>query len=338
MPDYKYFSYLLIIFLFIISLKLPINAAENNDDVYKSITAIERQIYNKDYIQENFYLRLDRVERSVFNKTYKDSIYDRLARIQQVLTLSKSLKINNERQNILDLLENRYFGTVYRDENLEKRLSRLEEVMLDRVYIGSNDFRFDNLIKQIPASNQQKILDTSAKIKKSTDSNYYIDVEKVRAKEIISGKDFPIKIYIFPETEVLLSSAKKAVQIWSEYIQVAVTDEIKDADIVISWKKHYTNIVKLEKTEEDKYQYYIYTGKYTGSDFLNKFLVHQIGHSLGIWGHSSNKNDIMYPFKEFKSDLNFRDFNDQYADINVKYSPSRPSNRDINTLIKIYGK
>lgn len=336
MPYFNtFYRYLFLWFLLIFFLNLPAKGTDNYD-VFQSISEIEKQVYNKEYKQENFYLRLDRLEKSIFNTIYKDSIYDRLKRIQEILSLSKSLKINNERQNILDLLENRYFGAIYREETIDKRLSRLEEIMFGRIYIGNIDYRFKNLIKQIPASNQQTIFNMQSK--NISESTYFSDVKKTKAKEITENIEFPIKVYIFPISEALVSNAQKAVQIWSEYIQITVTDQINDADIVISWKKHFTNIIKQEKTENGKSQYFIYSGKYKDTDFLNKFLVHQLGHSLGIWGHSNSKKDIMYPFKEFKNDLNFREFNDQYTDTSVEDSPARPSDRDVNTLIKIYGK
>ena len=45
-------------------------------------------------------------------------------------------------------------------------------------------------------------------------------------------------------------------------------------------------------------------------------LVHEIGHAIGIGGHSKNKNDVMYPST------------DNYN--------LRPTRRDINTVRKIY--
>lgn len=47
-------------------------------------------------------------------------------------------------------------------------------------------------------------------------------------------------------------------------------------------------------------------------------LVHEIGHALGMLGHSKNKSDIMYP--------------------DTSNYNRRPSRRDINTVRKIYGK
>ena len=57
--------------------------------------------------------------------------------------------------------------------------------------------------------------------------------------------------------------------------------------------------------------------KFSDSD-IYATLAHEIGHAIGIAGHSSNKSDIMYP--------DTSQFNKQI------------SRRDINTVLKIYGK
>ena len=46
---------------------------------------------------------------------------------------------------------------------------------------------------------------------------------------------------------------------------------------------------------------------------------HEIGHALGIWGHSANKNDVMY----FDND-------------NVEKKAKTITSRDVNTLVSIY--
>jgi hypothetical protein len=338
MPESKRFIFCLFLAFILLLLNFPVYGTDNSDPaIYETISKIEKQVYNKQYKQENFYLRLERLEKSIFNSVSTDTIYNRLARLQEILEFSKSIKIESDRQNILNLLETRYFGQIYKDEKIEQRLSRLEESMFERIVIGNLDYRFENLIKQMPASNQQKLTKLAAKKSHNISSNYFTDIQKSNNKEHPAIKDFPIYIFISPESDTLVKNAKKAIQIWSEYIQILITDQISDADIVISWKKNYSNIIKLEQTKDnDEKKYYIYCGKYKDSKFINKFLVHQIGHSLGIWGHSNNKNDIMYPFIEFKNDINYKELNDQFPDMSVEFAPSRPSDRDINTLIKIY--
>lgn len=57
----------------------------------------------------------------------------------------------------------------------------------------------------------------------------------------------------------------------------------------------------------------------TSTDLYNT-AVHEIGHSLGIWGHSDNENDIMYPVKKEEG----------------QESQKILSQRDINTIKSLY--
>jgi len=62
--------------------------------------------------------------------------------------------------------------------------------------------------------------------------------------------------------------------------------------------------------------YFSKTGVRLSDSTLYGILVHEIGHALGLSGHSSNQNDIMYPTT------------DNYN--------TRPTRRDINTLKLLY--
>jgi predicted Zn-dependent protease len=72
-------------------------------------------------------------------------------------------------------------------------------------------------------------------------------------------------------------------------------------------------------------------------------LEHQMGHAFGLWGHSDDPGDIMYP--ALKAEMH--DFPSRWAwrsaAVDDKVQPSdwlddsQPSQRDVNTLLKVYG-
>ncbi|MDD3013038.1 MAG: matrixin family metalloprotease [Candidatus Gastranaerophilales bacterium] len=366
MPDLKRFFFIIYLISFFLILNQQYSNANNavplNYNEYNILSNIEKQIYNKEYSQENFYPRLERLEKSVLNSVYTDSIYDRLNRLQDILSVSKSLKQNNNRDVILNLLENRYFGFNYKEDSLDVRLARLEECLFGKSTIGTTSFRFENLAKQMPANNQQNSVqqppENSKKVKdwkeytsfadinlNNSEIDYFSSIQKLNGRNLFKWNNFPVLVYIYPESDNLVKKAKKSVQIWSEYIQIDLTNNLQDANIVISWKKNYPYITKPDKSlndehilynKDEKTKMYIYCGKYKDSVYLDKLLTHQIGHSLGLWGHSNNKTDIMYPFKEFKNDINYRELNNNIPDITVNSAPYRPSTRDINTLLRVY--
>jgi predicted Zn-dependent protease len=75
-------------------------------------------------------------------------------------------------------------------------------------------------------------------------------------------------------------------------------------------------------------------------DQLLHIVSHQLGHAFGLWGHSDDPDDLMYPaFKWEESDFPTRwrwrseMIANQYAsEVNV----SQPSQRDMNTLLRVY--
>jgi len=364
--SFNFIKYILSAIIVMLALSHICAAADiisGNYDVYNAVTALEKQVYNREYSQDNFYIRLSRLEKSMLGSVYTDSIYNRIKRLQNVLDTSKMLKQKLNRQIILELLEKRYFGFTYKEDSVEARVARLEECIYGKVTIGNIDYKFENLAKQIPAVNQQNIVhmqtanypENMKDFKEYTsfsdiglnDSglDYFRDIKKMYGNRILKWNSFPILVYIYPESDKYFQIAQKSVQIWSEYIQVRIVDNVADANIIINWKKNYTDITKLDHSsdyehllysKDDKIRVNIYCGRYKDTSYLDRFLVHQMGHALGIWGHSKDKTDIMYPFKEFKNDINYKDINSEDNDISVTSSPYRPSPKDINTLIRVY--
>lgn len=167
--------------------------------------------------------------------------------------------------------------------------------------------------------------------------DYYTDLDSTARWK--NPRD--IKVYIKeenPDDKIF----KKAFQIWDEalygMVDFSYIDNETDANIIISYapfdeiasqespdtigitfprvytKTRYLHscIIKISKT----------TPK--GTDLSDKEILavtlHEIGHALGITSHSRSKGDIMYP--------NTSSYKMKEAEI---------SNRDVNTVRKIYG-
>ncbi|WP_319418961.1 matrixin family metalloprotease [Pleurocapsa sp. FMAR1] len=134
-------------------------------------------------------------------------------------------------------------------------------------------------------------------------------------------------------------AVRKAIAGWNVYLPLKEIADSEKADIVI-WRSQPEREAKLNPdtglfdipravTAETNYKFYLgqkprliahkmtieISPSYTGESLLAT-ARHELGHALGIWGHSSNKNDALY-FSQ------------------VSYPPAI-SSRDINTLKKIY--
>ncbi len=180
--------------------------------------------------------------------------------------------------------------------------------------------------------------------------NYFTEI-KPHLVGYLLWLDFPVKVYLeSPPTNLPESSrlkfqkwqeiAEKAIAVWHPYLPLIIVREEKEADILIYRRqpkleaklnpetglydlpraKAATTTIKfyLSKTQPQKLQHQmiIEVNPNQTDDYLLVNITHELGHGLGIWGHSPEKSDIMY------------------------YSHTRDipqiSVRDINTLKLIY--
>ena len=78
--------------------------------------------------------------------------------------------------------------------------------------------------------------------------------------------------------------------------------------------------IKLEKMDIEMKRVDAYSREYT-SDKLLSLAQHEIGHALGLWGHSANEDDVMY----YSGDM-----------VDHTTVAKELSNRDINTVLLLY--
>ncbi|WPF90051.1 matrixin family metalloprotease [Cyanobacterium aponinum UTEX 3222] len=181
--------------------------------------------------------------------------------------------------------------------------------------------------------------------------NYFSQLDTHPAGALI-WTDFPVKVYIQSPAEDDLSpsalqsfqqwqkAVKDAIAPWQEYIEIRQIDNADIADIVITRQppaikaeinpetglydlprnRAATTSVRFYLTEDNppllKHKMAIAVNPNQIFEYLVSNISHEMGHALGIWGHSDNPQDIMY-----------------YA--HTREIP-QISPRDINTLKKVY--
>ncbi|MFH0701919.1 MAG: hypothetical protein V2B14_00065 [bacterium] len=351
----------IIIFLFIaLSLSCVANElykADDSNNVHKTLLEMEKQIYQRDYSAEDVFSRIERLENTIYKAKQHSSFFERLKQLKKSISFAEDQKSSINQQIILDLLENKYFGISNDNSAVEERLAKLEKNVFGKSLTGDINYRFALLSEKIPLNItgisivngfKEKILykpgtnkqySALSELKHSNlEDNYFENIRKSYNNRILRWKDFPIYVYI-DETSGYekIKSAQKAVQVWNEYIHLNLINNKQNANIIISWDGYGNNVsepILAYYDNEVCYQVLIHANYCRDIPVLNKFLIHQIGHALGIWGHSNNSKDIMYDFTELKSDINCKS-NDS-SDISINFAPDKPSERDINTLIKIY--
>lgn len=187
---------------------------------------------------------------------------------------------------------------------------------------------------------------------KSADNSDYFAVIKPTAVGYLVWSQLPVKVYVEQPQAIELSASSSrfqewtkavmtAVEAWDVYLPLEVVTQREGADIIIlrlrptlqasvNPETGQFNIPRV-RAAETRYQFYLRQNS-SNSVLSQRFTIqlspdqsvdytlatarHEIGHALGIWGHSPVENDVMY-FSQVRN-------------------PPPISARDINTLKRVY--
>ena len=179
--------------------------------------------------------------------------------------------------------------------------------------------------------------------------DYFSEIPQLDRVGYLIWSQFPVTVYIQqPETEQLETFAGKALQNWANlvlpavaewsiYLPLEVVANPEIADIQI-WRRRPplrlddTGELLPARSAETHYELYvresdrspavlrhqclIFLSPTQTGDYIQAAARHELGHALGIWGHSPVKTDVMYAAQ-------------------VRYPPTI-SPRDVNTLQLVY--
>ncbi|BAZ39877.1 metallopeptidase [Calothrix sp. NIES-4101] len=169
---------------------------------------------------------------------------------------------------------------------------------------------------------------------KSNSGDYFDQVQETRVGYLV-WSNFPVKIYIEAPTninqnqaEIWVKTVSRTVEEWNTYLplQLVNTGELADIKIIRKAPPLQGNPPRARSAQTT---YDIYTKKnilshrftillsptQTG-EYLIAASRHELGHALGIWGHSPLVSDVLY-FSQVRK-------------------PPLISTRDVNTLKKVY--
>lgn len=161
----------------------------------------------------------------------------------------------------------------------------------------------------------------------TTETTDYFDEIEPSLLGYLLWSDFPVKVYHSPialeaspseqrRQQQWQASVEQAIADWSPFLPLVTVTERDDADIVIERKSPPVQRSINPQTGETEYsfarnavttyQFYLDSDRilrhqitialspHQGAIATETTARHEIGHGLGIWGHSSEEKDVMY--------------------------------------------
>ena len=189
---------------------------------------------------------------------------------------------------------------------------------------------------QAPTRQPHSLPQTLSKWSSAANADNYFDQVRPLAVGALIWSEWPVRVFIeLPATtarvdpQMWQKAMQQAVQDWQPYVALTLVNSAQNADIRISptpprqksgrvrsAETRYSLYISDQKTLAHRVEIYIRSSQ--TSQYLSAAARHELGHALGIWGHSLNPADVMY-FSQVKA-------------------PPAISARDINTLVQVYSQ
>jgi len=168
--------------------------------------------------------------------------------------------------------------------------------------------------------------------------DYFSQIKPTKYGYLIWSQ-LPVKVYLetpnindTKQSQEWINNVSQTVEEWNNYLPLKIVENPEAADITIVRKTPPLQLTpgsQFPRARSAETRYKIYTKDNTlyhrfvillSPTQTGKYLLaaarHELGHALGIWGHSKNKGDALY-FSQVRN-------------------PPMVSKRDVNTLKKIY--
>lgn len=160
--------------------------------------------------------------------------------------------------------------------------------------------------------------------------DYFDRVEKTAPGYLIWSR-FPVEVYVQPgdqRSQAWTKAMLQAVNEWSVYLPLQLVEQRDNADIIVDRSSIPIRFPPIKRVRFADTRFALYTNSVLRHRMTVRIQPnqpdlsllaaarHELGHALGIWGHSTQETDVMY-FSQVRT-------------------PPRISARDVNTLKRVY--
>ncbi len=274
-------------------------------------------------------------------------------------------------------LESHVFGKSFENYPIDIRIKKLTYTMPIvakgvRVSSGDDDLvvastqkqsqrAYNNVSKHVPeltpmdVSNHGKVNQHTTLTSKGeavSSGSYFHNINRLNSGRYLRWESLPVKIFARKGNLNETALTKSAAQAWKKAFPIEFITQDVAADIIVDWDNTQTlqanqsvtrPILHMDSGKSLRTVVLINMSVFDTFDEVekNRILLQQLGHALGIWGHSDDPGDVMYPL----SSIEHHDIPHQWLrrsgktgtrKMNTSEAAKGVSQRDINTLTRIY--
>ncbi|MBI4166857.1 MAG: matrixin family metalloprotease [Acidobacteria bacterium] len=254
------------------------------------------------------------------------------------------------------IAEDSQFGDAYHNLALANEMVDRKQAIEDwkkfiQVAEGREEYKFDvarirarvQILESMPAL--PEAMQPARYVLEAGD--YYWTIS--RNSEGEEWTEFPVKVFLGSAQQLKWQEgAREAFDTWAAVFPLQLVALSKQADIRLNWEGGYFEPGRVGE-EEDWVQIKpdgegfnarriavitVNLSAHWGKNDMRAIIAHELGHALGVKGHSDSKKDIMYMEKQD----NRHSFRVPGFPLPITWRSlvKQPSQRDINTLIRLY--